>query len=337
MKTIDAMLESHVQYELKRLSRQHLKRTVKEEVGAVWDWLGEVRINAVLSEAQVLDAVRRNAIDMPISDEMRAYIRENVALVYDALRRDATPVEDILTREVFDDMVTIIIGLEDLRGEITHQIVSSSVYARLISNVLYHGIKNFLLTENVLARNIPGASSLVRLGKRSLNAASPKLEGGIDRQLIKFVNANIQDTIAESETFLNTALDPALMRKLGDEAWETNATTAVGDLAVYVDVDSLSAIVDVVEKFWLHYRETPLFTNLVAEVVRHFFARYGEQDARSFLESVGITQDVLLREASALITPWLEHARDSGYAERRLRARLGAFYAQYDVKEAGAS
>ena len=209
------------------------------------------------------------------------------------------------------------------------------MYSRLISNVLYHGIKNFLLTENVLARNIPGASSLVRLGKRSLNAASPKLEGGIDRQLIKFVNANIQDTIAESETFLNTALDPALMRKLGDEAWETNATTAVGDLAVYVDVDSLSAIVAVVEKFWLHYRETPLFTALVAAVVRHFFARYGEQDVRSFLEAMGITEDVARREASALVTPWLEQARDSGYAEQRLRVRLGAFYAQYDAQAEG--
>lgn len=335
MNTTDAMLEAHVRYELQRLSRRHLKQTIKEEVGAALEWLAEVRINAVASEAEVLAAIRRNVIRMPIPAEVKTAMRENVALVYDALLQDTTTAEDLLSREVFDAIVEIIIGLEDLRGEITHQVVSSSVYSRLISNVLYHGIKSFLLTENVLAKNIPGASSLVRLGRRSLNAASPKLEGGIDRQLIKFINANLQETIAESETFLDTALDPTLMRKLGDEVWATNASTEIGELTAYVDTDSLRASVDVVENFWLHYRQTPLFANLVAEVVRHFFARYGEQDVRSFLATMAITEDVAMREANALIMPWLEQARDSGYAERRLRARLGAFYAQYDATEAG--
>lgn len=335
MKTTDAMLEAHVQYELKRLSSRHLKRTIKEEVGAALEWLAGVPINAVLSEDQVLDAVRRNVVRMPISGEVRTIIRESVALVYDALMRDTTAVEDLLSREVFDAIVEIIIGLGDLRGEIIHQLVSSSVYSRLISNVLYHGIKSFLLTENVLAKNIPGASSLVRLGRRSLNAASPKLEGGIDKQLIKFINANIQETIAESETFLDTILDPTLMRKLGEEVWDTNAAREIGELTAYVDTDSLSAIVDVVEKFWLHYRATPLFADLVEKVVHHLFARYGDQDVRSFLAEAGLTQDVIVREANALALPWLEQARDSGYAEQRLRARLGAFYAQYDAKEAG--
>ena len=42
--------------------------------------------------------------------------------------------------------------------------------------MLYRGVKDYVLTENVLARRIPGASSIVRFGQRGLNTAAPGLE-----------------------------------------------------------------------------------------------------------------------------------------------------------------
>jgi hypothetical protein len=51
----------------------------------------------------------------------------------------------------------------------------------LISNVLYHGIKGFVLSENVFAQKIPGAASLLKLGQNAMSAASPT-DGEEDRQ-----------------------------------------------------------------------------------------------------------------------------------------------------------
>jgi delta 1-pyrroline-5-carboxylate dehydrogenase len=66
-----------------------------------------------------------------------------------------------------------------------------------------------VLTENVIARKVPGASSLVRLGKRGLNAAVPQLEAGVDRQLKTFVQANVSDTLKDSRRYLDRK-DPAI-------------------------------------------------------------------------------------------------------------------------------
>lgn len=326
----DAMLEAHVQFELKRLKGKHLRRTIEEEVGSLLEWLEGVKINAVFTPVQVQDLIQRRVISMPLADELVDYIRDNVVAVHALLQRDGTTVEQFLPRDVFDQSVEILIGLENLRRRVTHQLVSSSVYSMLIANVLYQGIKAYVLTENVLAKNIPGASSLMRLGKRSLNAASPKLEGNIDRQLIKFINANIQETITESERFLDKALTPALMRKLGDEVWATNSDEKIGELTGDVNATSLDAIVDAIQDFWLHYRTTPLFADLVARLVDKFFTRYGDQDIRSFLTNMGISQAMITQDACAFAIPLVQQGLKSGYLERRLRSRLGAFYAQYE-------
>lgn len=327
--TNDTMLEAHVQYELKRLSRRSVKRTIREEIASVLDWLEDVKVSDIARPAQVMETIQRNVIDRPLSPEMVAYIEENVREVYHFLREDSTRPEEILPRELFDGVVGVVIGLKALRGRIAHQVVSSSVYSRLISDVLYHGIKDFLLTENALAKNIPGASSLVRLGRKSLSAASPKLGADIDKQLVKFINANIQDTIAESETFLDKTLDAPTMRQLGDEIWNDNAHETMAELSSYVDPTSLEGIMVLVRRFWLHYRQTAFFHAIVEQVVEGFFERYGERDVRSLLEDMGITQDIIIEEAYAFAIPVIEHGLASGYLERRIRQRLGAFYAQY--------
>ncbi|MFN8484533.1 MAG: hypothetical protein U0768_15955 [Anaerolineae bacterium] len=328
--TRDAMLEAHVQYELKRLSRRNVKRTIREEVVAALDWLAEVKVGDVASAAQVMGSIERNVIERPLPDEFVAYIEANARLVYQFLLADATRVDEVLPREIYDSVVEILIGLKDLRLEITHQVVTNSVYSMLISDVLYHGIKDFVLTENMLARNIPGASSLVKLGRKSLNVAAPKLETGIDRQLVKFINANIQTTITQSETFLDNTLDPPTMRKLGDEMWNANASKTMAEICGDINEAAVDAAIDVARGFWLHYRQTALFHALVAQVVEGFFERYGQTDLRSLLEEMGVTQDVILQEANAYAIPVIEHGLATGYLERRIRKHLGAFYAQYD-------
>ena len=327
--TRDAMLEAHVQYELKRLNRRNVKRTIREEIAAALEWLEDVTLNDIASAEGVMAAIKRNAIDRPLSDEMVDGIEETVRQVYRHLREDDTRAEEIVPRDIFDRVVEIFIGLKDLRRHVTHQFVSNSVYSMLISDVLYHGIKDFVLTENMLAKNIPGASSLVRLGRKSLNVAAPKLETGIDKQLIKFINANIQATITQSETFLDNTLDAPTMRKLGDEIWNANAAKTMAEVSGDIDATAIEASIDVARHFWLHYRQTPFFHAIVEQVVEGFFERYGERNVRSLLEDMGITQDVIIQEAYAFAIPVIEKGLETGYLERRIRKRLGAFYAQY--------
>ena len=325
----DDLLEAHVRFELERLRGERLPATLAEEVADVFAWLEHVRLAEVVSAAQVVDWIRRNVIERPISPELVGEIRENVLFAHEFLKNDDTRVAALFPRKLFDQLVDNVISLEDLRREITHQFISSSVYGVLISNVLYRGIKAFVLTENTLAKNIPGASSLLRMGQNALNAGAPTLGKSIDKQLLAFISANVQETIRESETFLNTTLDASLMHKWGDELWAANAEREMAELADFVDAAFLETMVQIGLNFWLHFRATPLFAELTTGLVRNFFRTHGEKDVRSWLADMGITQAIVTHEVTLAAAPVVETALRSGYAEKSIRRRLNAFYSAY--------
>lgn len=323
------MLEAHVRFELARWQGDALHSTLHEEVMALYTWLESVRLNEIVQPAHVVGVIRRTAIDLPITAEMIDSIRESVQVAFELLQESETTVEAVVPRALYDRAVTSIAGMEELRHEVTRQVVTSSVYIRLISNVLYHGIKGFLLTENSLARKIPGASSLMKLGQNALNNAAPQMEKNIDRQLVAFIHENIQEAVGESERFLNGALDEQALRSVGDEFWATNASRSLSDLTSFTNAAAVDGVVEMIKEFWLHWRTTPLFGELVEQLVRNFFLRHGKKPVRVLLDEMGVTPQLVVDELWAFAEPAAARAVESGYLEQRIRQRLAAFYDGY--------
>ena len=272
-----AMLDAHVQFELQRLQGEHLRTLLEEEVAALYGWLGATRLDHLVSAAQLLGWARQALVEAPISAATVASLTESAHVAFEFLQEDATPMEKLVPRPIFDRVIAGAVGQEALRREVTHQVVNSSVYTMLISNVLYHGIKGFVLTENGFAQKIPGASSLLKFGQNALNAASPQAEKQIDSQLIRFIHDNIQETIRESENFLNGKLDSEAMRKVADEVWATNAPSPVSTFAGHVHAGSIDESVAIAVDFWRHFRETPFFLELVEQIVHNLMLQHGKK------------------------------------------------------------
>jgi hypothetical protein len=321
-----ALLDAHVAFELRRWQGEVLRSLVAEEVEALYAWLATVRLNEVVQPAQVVAFIRRIVIELPISPEIIDSIRESVQVIFELLREDATPIEAIAPRSLYDRVAERIIGMEALRREVTHQVVTSPVYTTLLSNVLYQGLKGYVLSENSLSRKIPGASSLVKFGQSALSSAAPQLEKAIDRQLTSFIHDNLQEIIAESERFLNSALNEKALREVADDLWTTNAQTTMATLTGYTDAALIDAAVALVRDFWLHFRQTPLFLEIVEQLVRNIFLRHGKKPVASLLAELGVTPSLITAEVYAFAAPAASTALQSGYLEQRIRARLAAFY-----------
>ncbi len=229
----------------------------------------------------------------------------------------------------FDQATEIVVGMKGLRSEVTSQVVSSTVYAMLVSNVLYDGIKSFLLTENSFARNIPGALSLLRMGQNALNSAAPNLEKGIDKKLIAFIRNNTQETLRNSERYLNEMLDDKQMWQIADEVWHENAGRSAASLTLPLGGAALVDIVDFAQNVWLHLRQTPLFQRVAAAVVQEFFRAHGARPVGALLEEMGVTRAVIVRELLVFAPPLVEAARAGGYLEAHIRRRLEPFYDAY--------
>ena len=190
-------------------------------------------------------------------------------------------------------------------------------------------LKNYLQTENVIAKRVPGAAALMRFGQHAVNSAAPKLEQSVDRQLTSFVNANISDTIHESRQFLETSLDDEVMSSVAEEIWQSNCDSTVGEWAGRISPESMSALVRASWAMIASVRESPLVAEATAQTVSDLFEAHGETKVMELLEEAGVGRDQLVAWSTAVITPAFARAVEDGFAEARIRARLAPFYAEY--------
>jgi len=323
------ILDAHVQFELSRWAGARLEESVQQEVAAAFTWLDEVRLADLLTAEQVDGWVQRAVVADPPSEEFAQTIDQCIGVVYDALLEQDVAVSDLLPQPVYDQIVGAIVEMRQIRPEIITQITTSTVYSQLVAHVLYHGIKTYLVTENAIARKIPGASSLFRMGQNAITSAAPGLEKSIDKKLIAFIGGNITETTKESSTFLNTLLDDAMMQTVADEVWAVNADRTLASMVVLLDSSSLDDAVVAGREIWLHLRQMPFFADLVSRVVHEVFRLHGDKPVGVLLALVGITPDLVAREVGAAAGPIVEQARRSGYLEERIRGRLDAFYSEY--------
>ncbi len=221
--------------------------------------------------------------------------------------------------------------MSDLRAAITEQITTNEVYASLIAHVLYQGIKNYLQSENVIAKRVPGASALMKMGQNAISTAAPKLEQAVDRQLTAFVNSNISDSIRDSKHYLDKVLDDELIAAVAGEVWDSNAKTSISEFVALVPADAVDEFISAGATAWEHLRETKLFASLAKSAIAGFFAEYGDEPVGSLLSRAGISAEVITPLAIEIATPVAQKALDDGYLEERIRAHLAAFYDQYSA------
>ncbi|HEX2806906.1 MAG TPA: hypothetical protein VHN80_12130, partial [Kineosporiaceae bacterium] len=323
------MVDAHVQFELGRWSGAALQESVTAEVGLLFDWLASVRLGDLVTAEQVSEWVQRIVVATPPSDEFARTIDECIRVVYQALLLQDVSVSDLLPRQNYEQHVDAIVEMRQIRPEVVTQITTTSVYSQLVAHLLYRGIKTYLVTENAIARKIPGASSLFRMGQHAMASAAPGLEKSIDNKLISFINGNVKETIGDSSAFLNKILDDAMIRTLADEVWAGNSGRTLASAVELLASSSLDDAVVAGRGVWLHLRETAFFREFVAQVVQEIFRLHGDKPVGVLLGLLGVTPVLVAREVGAAAEPIVEQARNSGYLEARIRSRLDAFYCDY--------
>ena len=325
----DAMLDAHVQFEMTRLTGDGLDETVHTEVEALFDWFAGVRLDDLASPEAVTDAALV-WVDTVSGPQASAIVVDALVSLKETFAASGETVEDVVSEADAVRWATTLAGMDDARGELIEALTTSKAYSRLVAHVVYQGVKSYLLKENVLAKRIPGASSLVRLGQRGLGAAAPGLEQNVDRQLIAFVDSNIADTIKDSRRFIDSMMNQETIATMTAEGWAVAADRPVASLATVLTDDEIATLVDLVAQQWSSLRDTALVRRVVAESVEAFFARQGARPLADVLADVGVSADVVVESALPVARSAVQHALDTGYLQTRVRTRLAAFYDTYE-------
>lgn len=326
MAQLNEMLEAHIRFEVDRWGPERVAATLAEEVDAVLDALAPLTVGEVLPAAETAAGVAAAIGDVEVTDALLGLTVDILLAARAAVAADPVTVADTVRAEDLHAIVDLLSELDDLRGALVRAVTDNPAYHELIAHVLYQGVKAFMLTENVVARRLPGAQSLIRLGQRGLSSAAPGLESTVDRQLSRFVQNQIGATLNDSREFLEETLAGEPAHELVDTMLRTSGRTRLAEAADIVSDADVQALTEHAEPLLRHVLSTGLLARLLTPAIDQVLTVYAPEPVTGLLEELGLERDVLIEHLVTLATPAITAARESGAIEEWARARLTPFY-----------
>lgn len=329
----DKLFEAHVKHELASLKGAKLGKFLDTELDALLDHAGTITLEQLASAEQVMGVIRRVVVSMELDAGIPELAGEMAAKVTNAPVQANTTLGDILSREQAAAFVEEALELRQQRERFIAEIMAHPVYQELVSNVVYHGLVNYLYEDNLLTRSVPGVGSMMKFGKKVANKAVPGLDETFERRIKAWLTDSLPGLIARSEQFLQKALTDDELRDSVMAAWVSLEGATIAELNDGLGDVRLQEFVVLGYEFWLSFRKTPYFDGCAAAVVEHLYEKYGSVPVMELLQDLGITRDVIATELKEFAMPMVDVLRAEGYLEALLRRRLGAFYRSAAAKK----
>ena len=329
----DQLLEAHVRHELNALKGAKLKKFLHQEVDELLEYANSVTLERVVSTEQIMGLIRRVVVSMELDAGIPELAANLATEVLKAPVQSQTRLGDILSREQASAFVEEALELRHQRERVISEIMAHPVYQELVSNVVYHGLVNYLYEDNLITRSVPGVGSMMKFGKKMANKAVPGLDETFERRIKAWLSDSLPSLIARSEQFLHKALSDDELRDTVMAAWVSLEDRTIEDLQDGLGDVQLQEFVVLGYDFWLHFRQTPYFEGCVQAVVEGLYARYGNQPVMNLLADIGVTREVIVTELEAVGLPLVDLLRQEGYLEALLRRRLEPFYRSAATKK----
>lgn len=330
---VDTLFEAHVKHEVAALKGAKLKKFLEQEVDELLGYAEKVPLGRLISPEQVMGVIKRIAVNMELDAGIPELAAEMAAEVLKAPVQADTTLGEILSRKQASGFIEEALELRQQRERIISEIMAHPVYQELVSNVVYHGLVNYLYEDNLITRSVPGVGSVMKFGKKMANKAVPGLDETFERRIKAWLAESLPGLIVRSEQFLHRALTDDELRDSVMAAWVSLENQTIAELQDGLGEVELQEFVVLGYDFWLNFRKTAYFEGCARAVVEHLFAKYGDRPVMDLLNDIGVTRDVIVTEIAELGLPIIDVLHKEGYMEALVRRRLGSFYKSAAAKK----
>jgi hypothetical protein len=309
----DALLDAHVRNELASCQGELLESHVTAFVSRLFDWLDVLRMDQLVTPAQVVGIIDRYVIDLPISGGIIELAGEVSQTIFHSPIAAHTRLDELLGDEAYEGFAQTVAHLERVRRELI------ALIARSEATELAHA--------RLLARTLRDLLFDTGLTRTSLHRILVALETRVTTLLAERLARRRRPSADLREQRLLELLDPELIRSIADEIWLSVARVPISRLFQFITKQDLEDFVVLGFEFWQRYRKTAYFRGISAEVVALFFRKYGAQSVSAVIEDMGVSQAMVTRELLELLRPLMaQAAQPGGFLEQSIRARLAPFY-----------
>lgn len=330
--TAQALLEAHTRHVMQQLSGPALAGLIDDETAGFCDWLAARPVNSLADEVRVRDFLLRNVFEITPSDRLLAQITLIATRALKSPLNGQTRLEELLNAREYDLIVDRLIELEDVRREIVHAVMQNPSVTQLISDLVYNGVKNYMLEDGGVAKKVPGMSSLMKIGKGVMERVGA--DDALENALKSYVKRNTRATMEMSERLVEKALETPKLKTVARQFWQQVKSAKLDRATRYVQTDDVEDVVTIGSTLWNHFRQTTYARELLNELVHAWFEQWGKDPAITVLESLGLDKVRLQDEVKQVLTPFVEELAKSGHLEARVRVHLEAFYGSAEASKA---
>lgn len=321
-----ALLEAHVQYELAQFAEDRIESSLRAELELIFDYAAGRSVEDLVPRAQAVEWILAELKEARLSPDSLAFLASASDSLIAAAEKSPEHIGDLIRKEDHERAVDVLIESSQMRADMSRDFARSMFFRRLISEVLFFSIKRFLGEDNILAKSIPGVSSLFKFGQNLVNQAMPNLDENVTRVIKDFISKNMDSVVRYTETVLTGQMDDKLIRELADSFWEDVEKRPVAQIAADYKQVPGARVQDASNSFWNHLRGTEFASRMARTAVEAWFDFFGKRQIGSVLAEAAWPRERVIDAAIKGALPIFKDARDNGALEKILRRRLEGFY-----------
>lgn len=319
------LLDAQVAFHLSQLQGDALKNLISVEIERLREWLNSQNIEQFVNRKRLEQIFDNLIVDSELSQSLSDSIAELIKQLAFSEQWGEWQVKDLVDEASFNKIVDQAVALETVRNEIIHRAMHSEIYTDMISDVVYHAIKDYMIEENIFAKKIPGVSSIMKMGKMGLSKM-PNLDNLIESTAKHYINANIKNTVDMSERILQKSLGEENIKRVAKNVWTTVENEKLDLAKRYIKPDDIDQANQISREIWLDIRKLPALKSIFLFVVDELVGYLKTQSVTAWFDQLGGDTELLKSELHLNLEILLKDALDSGYLEERIRANLAPFY-----------
>lgn len=328
-----ALLDAHVSHIVGRLTGEDFESAVGAELDNLLADAARLKLKDVVTARMIKDTAHTFAARIEFGGGLPGLVTDVAQAVYSHKILDRTAPKDLVTHARYSEFIDKLLELQSLREKLVREAATSPIYIAFASDLLYNGIKGYLARGGEMTKGIPGAGSVMKIGRSVINKASPRLESSLDENLRKYVARSVEATAKTSAEFVLEHLNEKALRDMAREIWDKVKFTPISSLREDIDGDDVEDLFVIGYEYWRELRKTEIYSALIDAGIDAFFATYGDTTLAQLLEDLGITRGIMLAEAMHYAPHVLKALKRKKLLEDMVRRQLQDFYTSDEVAQ----
>lgn len=296
--------------------------TVETEFLNFYQWFRKQQLQQIWSFEQINALIQKQILQTPASDSLIEQIAEHIkfALIHSA--NDSTVIADIIPVLTIDKIAQYVASKSNHRQRLIKTVVNNPAFSAMITQLIQHSIQDYL-DNSVIAKNVPGVSRFMKMGKSVLENVT---DTNLDDAVAKYLQKNILKLSQMSETVLNQHFDDQKLYHFQANLWHKIKAMPVSVLKNYIEVQDLPLTVGMGAEIWDFIRQSDYLKQQVHDGVYAWYIRNAERPFDLLLRDLNIDESLISHELQGLLNPIIQQMISSQYLRERARYYLEQFY-----------